>query len=243
MMAFSGMNLLARSQNVISAPSLLERGLWEKSTALQMTISGWSLAAPSLLCSCFQYILRPQFALEIALPIEEASCALDPRCTCGNTVNTLLQLILIYCIKQTFSISIAHDALAREKHSWMIASFLSAIPTSLCEKPLKCSCQDPCFMRNHYPRRTVLGIIGRDGAMSRRLSLPAANLHQVPDSVTNREAVFAEPLAAALRIVEQQVCNAADHEAWFLLQNLDSACLACALEWTNHRAGALVGQI
>lgn len=60
-------------------------------------------------------------------------------------------------------------------------------------------------MRNHYPRRTVLGIIARDGAMSQQVSLPAANLHEVPSSVTDKEAVFAEPLAAALRILEQKV--------------------------------------
>ena len=59
-------------------------------------------------------------------------------------------------------------------------------------------------MRNHYPRRTVLGIIARDGAMSKRVSLPAANLHEVPNSISDREAVFAEPLAAALRILEQK---------------------------------------
>lgn len=66
------------------------------------------------------------------------------------------------------------------------------------------SVEDPCFMRNHYPRRTVLGIIGRDGAMSQQLRLPAANLHLVPDSISDKEAVFTEPLAAALRILEQK---------------------------------------
>ena len=37
-------------------------------------------------------------------------------------------------------------------------------------------------------------------------TVPVENLHVVPESVTDREAVFAEPLAAACRIVEQQVC-------------------------------------
>ena len=41
--------------------------------------------------------------------------------------------------------------------------------------------------------------------MSQRVSLPSANLHEVPDSISDKEAVFAEPLAAALRIVEQKV--------------------------------------
>ena len=55
----------------------------------------------------------------------------------------------------------------------------------------------------HCPRRTVLGILGRDGAFAERLSLPARNLLPVPEGLSDEEAVFAEPLAAALRITEQ----------------------------------------
>jgi threonine dehydrogenase-like Zn-dependent dehydrogenase len=55
----------------------------------------------------------------------------------------------------------------------------------------------------HCRRRTVLGILGRDGAMAERLVLPEANLHPVPDAVADRQAVFAEPLAAAIQIGRQ----------------------------------------
>ncbi len=55
----------------------------------------------------------------------------------------------------------------------------------------------------HCPERTVLGIVGRDGAFARYLTLPVANLLAVPDEVADEEAVFTEPLAAALRILEQ----------------------------------------
>jgi threonine dehydrogenase-like Zn-dependent dehydrogenase len=55
----------------------------------------------------------------------------------------------------------------------------------------------------HCRRRTVLGILGRDGAMAERLVLPEANLHPIPDAVTDRQAVFAEPLAAAIQIGRQ----------------------------------------
>jgi hypothetical protein len=41
--------------------------------------------------------------------------------------------------------------------------------------------------------------------MAEFVTLPAANLHVVPDSLTDQEACFAEPLAAACRIAEQQV--------------------------------------
>jgi len=57
--------------------------------------------------------------------------------------------------------------------------------------------------RTHCDRRTVLGIIARNGAFAEYLSLPAANLHVVPDSISTEEAVFVEPLAAALQIQQQ----------------------------------------
>jgi threonine dehydrogenase-like Zn-dependent dehydrogenase len=49
----------------------------------------------------------------------------------------------------------------------------------------------------HCPARTVLGIVGRDGAHAEQLRLPARNLLRVPDGVSDEQAVFAEPLAAA----------------------------------------------
>jgi threonine dehydrogenase-like Zn-dependent dehydrogenase len=55
----------------------------------------------------------------------------------------------------------------------------------------------------HCENRSVLGIIQRDGAFAEYLSLPAENLHVVPDEVPTEEAVFTEPLAAALEIQEQ----------------------------------------
>src|SRR5436190_8378080 len=55
----------------------------------------------------------------------------------------------------------------------------------------------------HCPSRTVLGIVGRDGAHAEFLQLPSRNLLTVPDSVTDEQAVFAEPLAAAFGITEQ----------------------------------------
>ena len=55
----------------------------------------------------------------------------------------------------------------------------------------------------HCDRRTVLGIVNRDGAFAEYLTLPFENLHAVPDSVPDDEAVFTEPLAAALEITQQ----------------------------------------
>ena len=68
-----------------------------------------------------------------------------------------------------------------------------------CGKCEKCLAGDP----RHCPARTVLGIHGRDGAHAEFLQLPSRNLLVVPENVTDEQAVFAEPLAAAYDITEQ----------------------------------------
>jgi 2-desacetyl-2-hydroxyethyl bacteriochlorophyllide A dehydrogenase len=62
----------------------------------------------------------------------------------------------------------------------------------------------------HCERRTVLGIVERGGAHAEYLTLPVANLHRVPDSVSDEAAVFTEPLAAAVEILEQVRVEAGD---------------------------------
>jgi threonine dehydrogenase-like Zn-dependent dehydrogenase len=58
-------------------------------------------------------------------------------------------------------------------------------------------------MQRHCPNRTVLGILNRDGVFAEYISLPERNLHVLPDSVTDEQAVFIEPIAAAFEIKEQ----------------------------------------
>ena len=55
----------------------------------------------------------------------------------------------------------------------------------------------------HCPKRTVLGIVGHPGAFRELLTLPEVNLHVVPNSISNDEAVFVEPIAAACEILDQ----------------------------------------
>ena len=55
----------------------------------------------------------------------------------------------------------------------------------------------------HCPARTVLGIVGRDGAHAEFVRLPVENLLVVPDEVSDQQAVFVEPLAAACGITER----------------------------------------
>ncbi len=68
-----------------------------------------------------------------------------------------------------------------------------------------CGGCDDCLSgdERHCPARTVLGIKGRNGAHAEYLTLPARNLLAVPAAVSDQEAVFVEPLAAALGITER----------------------------------------
>jgi threonine dehydrogenase-like Zn-dependent dehydrogenase len=70
---------------------------------------------------------------------------------------------------------------------------------------VSCGECDLCLwgLGRHCPRRTVMGIVNRDGALAEFLVLPTVNLHAVPESMPDEEAVFVEPLAAAAEILEQ----------------------------------------
>ena len=62
-------------------------------------------------------------------------------------------------------------------------------------------------VENHCPSRKVLGIKGKDGAFAEYLTMPFKNLRPLPDNITDEEAVFIEPLAAAFEILEQVKVN------------------------------------
>jgi threonine dehydrogenase-like Zn-dependent dehydrogenase len=68
-----------------------------------------------------------------------------------------------------------------------------------------CRAGDP----RHCSRRTVLGIVGRDGAHAELLKLPLVNLLPVPAEISDEHAVFTEPLAAACGILERVDVNEA----------------------------------
>lgn len=57
--------------------------------------------------------------------------------------------------------------------------------------------------KEHCASRQVLGILSKNGALAEYLTLPMDNLHVLPPSVSDVEAVFIEPLAASLEILEQ----------------------------------------
>lgn len=54
----------------------------------------------------------------------------------------------------------------------------------------------------HCLRGRALGIRKKDGVFAEYASLPVENIYVLPKSITDKQAVFTEPLAAALRVVE-----------------------------------------
>lgn len=56
---------------------------------------------------------------------------------------------------------------------------------------------------HHCATRTVLGIAGRSGAFAELLTVPERCLVAVPDTLDDDRAVFAEPLAAALHVLDE----------------------------------------
>ncbi len=70
-------------------------------------------------------------------------------------------------------------------------------------------CENPdcpwCAVKNyrHCPERHTLGIWKKDGCFAEYLTMPVNVLFEVPDNVTDEQAVFVEPLAAACEITEQ----------------------------------------
>jgi alcohol dehydrogenase len=68
-------------------------------------------------------------------------------------------------------------------------------------------------LSRHCRRRKVLGILGHPGAHAESLTLPEANLREVAANVSDEEAVFTEPLAAACEILDQVEVSASTRAA------------------------------
>ena len=70
---------------------------------------------------------------------------------------------------------------------------------------LACGCCKFCARQlgRHCTNRSVLGIVKHPGAFAEYFTLPEGNLHLLPDSIPDQEAVFIEPLAAACEVLDQ----------------------------------------
>ena len=120
------------------------------------------------------------------------------RVTTSGICNTDIEIVRGYA---GFEGTIGHEfvGVVEEGDAGLVGKRVVGEINVGCGKCTRCLKGDP----RHCPERTVLGIKGRDGAHAEFLRLPSRNLIAVPDSVPDEQAVFVEPLAAALGITEQ----------------------------------------
>ena len=93
-------------------------------------------------------------------------------------------------------------------------------------------------LSRHCPKRRVMGIVNADGAFAEYVALPVANLHAVPDDVSDEAAVFTEPLAAAVEILTQIQLNPGDEVLVLGDGKLGNLC-AQVLQLTGAKVSAL----
>jgi threonine dehydrogenase-like Zn-dependent dehydrogenase len=67
----------------------------------------------------------------------------------------------------------------------------------------------------HCPSRKVLGIQQKDGVFAEFVTLPLENLHVLPSNISDVEAVFIEPLAAAIAIFDH-ICPDRNYDVLIL---------------------------
>lgn len=141
---------------------------------------------------------------DVPLPVPPPGEALV-RVTLAGVCNTDLELVRGYypftgIPGHEFVGVVERSADAPDREGRRVVGEINAV----CGECATCRAGRP----THCERRTVLGIVGRDGAFATHLVLPARNLHPVPDGVPDETAVFAEPTAAALEVLEQVAIDA-----------------------------------
>lgn len=135
---------------------------------------------------------------ETAKPANESEALI--RVTKSGICNTDLEIVRGYA---GFYGTIGHEFVgvveaAPNAPEWVGKRVVGEINAG-CRKCERCAAGDP----RHCANRTVLGIHARDGAHAEFLTLPTENLLEIPAGVSDSQAVFAEPLAAAYGITEQ----------------------------------------
>jgi threonine dehydrogenase-like Zn-dependent dehydrogenase len=93
---------------------------------------------------------------------------------------------------------------AREKARWIgkrVTGDINVSCSAYGYRPVCAFCKRG--LKTHCSRRTVLGIVNHDGAFAEYLALPVENLHIISPAISDEQAVFVEPLAAACEILQQ----------------------------------------
>lgn len=135
----------------------------------------------------------------VDVPVPAAGGEALVRVTLSGICNTDLELARGY---MGFRGTLGHELVGVVEHGGGTLANGTRVVCEInagCGACARCAAGDP----RHCPTRTVMGIVGRDGAHADYLRMPAANLIAVPDHVTDRQAVFVEPLAAALGVLER----------------------------------------
>lgn len=135
---------------------------------------------------------------EVPLP-EPAEGEALVRLTRAGICNTDLEIMAGY---YPFNGTLGHEfvgVVEQARDTSLVGKRVVADINSSCHDCLMCNAGKP----HHCLNRSALGIKGKDGAFAEFLSTPMENLVLVPDSLEDDQAVFAEPLAAALEIQEQ----------------------------------------
>ena len=142
---------------------------------------------------------------ETALPHREGEALV--RVTLAGICNTDLELVRGYA---GFQGTLGHEFVGVVETSpdkWQIGRRVVGEINIGCGNCENCLAGDA----RHCASRIALGIHHRDGAFAEFLTLPPKNLLVVPDNVSDQQAVFTEPLAAACEILDQ-VSIAASHK-------------------------------
>ncbi len=143
---------------------------------------------------------RLRFAADARQPIPKPGEALI-RIQMAGICNTDLELIKGY---MAFSGIPGHEFIGRvEEASGASSEWVGKRVVG----EINCGCGTCRFCRRNLARhcrdRTVVGISGRSGCFAEFMTLPMENLYVVPDRLSDEEAVFCEPLAAAFEVLEQ----------------------------------------
>lgn len=132
-------------------------------------------------------------------PIPPAGEALV-RVLCAGVCNTDLELVKGYMnfkgVPGHEFVGVVEQAAGRED---LIGRRVAGEINAACGVCETCRANRP----THCPHRTTLGIDRRGGAFADYIVLPFENLHPLPDSISDDQAVFIEPLAAACEISDQ----------------------------------------
>jgi threonine dehydrogenase-like Zn-dependent dehydrogenase len=103
---------------------------------------------------------------------------------------------------------------------------------------INCSCWSCEMCTRGFPthclRRSVLGILGHDGAFADLIAVPQRNLHEVPDSLPDDIAVFTEPVAAAFQIPAQIPISRQDRIVVLGDGRLGNLCAQVLARLSNH---------